>query len=146
MKLTILIAVLVAPVALASNPRPEVRSALDDALLLQADIPAQPPTLPTQASDAARTALSTKAFGQQGAAERAAHANAQAAAAQAARARQEAAKEVAHGAAADAERSATGELHSAAGQARAAQAHDSHPGGPDGHGPATPPGRPSGGP
>jgi len=58
---------------LPSDGRSPVRAEVLEALESQATLPARRPTLPDQASDQARTAQSTIAFGQKGSAERAAH-------------------------------------------------------------------------
>lgn len=97
------------------------------ALVEGATLPAQAPTLPDQASDRAREVHQTIAFGQKGAAQRAAHAHADRAAKAAAKqAREDAANRAARGAAASASRSANADSHAAAGQARAAEARAQH--------------------
>jgi hypothetical protein len=59
--------------------RAEVRAEVTSALESQAALPDRRPTLPDQASDRAREVQSSVAFGQKGAAERAAHRAAEAA-------------------------------------------------------------------
>jgi hypothetical protein len=100
----------------------DTRTVVRDALEAQADLPATPPSLPTQASARAVTVHATIAFGQKGAIERTAHSHANSDAANAARrAQAEIANQAAHEAAA-AER-ANDDRHSAAGQARDENSH-----------------------
>ena len=111
----------------------DTRLALRDALEAQAELPADAPALPTQASDRARTVQATIAFGQKGTLERTAHARANDDANSAARhARAEEANRAAQNAA-DASQKADDERQNAAGQTRAAAAHD-HATGPGANG------------
>lgn len=83
MKATIAATALFAAVLLPASARAEdptsARSEVLEALESQARLPDARPALPDQASDRAREVQSTIAFGQKGAAERAAHQAAQAA-------------------------------------------------------------------
>ncbi len=103
------------------------KRAADDALASKADVPATPPTLPSQAAARATYVHDNIAFGKKGEAERAAHAEAAEQGEESAQtARADAANRAAHGAAAAAARSANADSHAAAGQARATEARTSH--------------------
>lgn len=111
------------------------RTRVHDALEAEASLPVTPPTLPDSASQTARDVHSTTAFGQKGAAERAAHSEAQNAARDAvSRARADAANRAAQGAAASAARSANADSHAAAGQNRADDVHGRSGSGSNGNG------------
>ncbi|WP_242333567.1 MULTISPECIES: hypothetical protein [Anaeromyxobacter] len=94
----------------------ETKDAADGALADKADAPATPPTLPSQASERATYVHENIAFGKQGDAQRAAHAQAQDSARDA---RAHAANAAAHAAAASAAGAASSDAHAAAGQTRA---------------------------
>lgn len=105
---------------------PDATKAADDALADKADVPAKPPTLPSTASDRATYVHDNIAFGKKGAAERAAHSQAdKQGSTDADDAHADAANRAAHGAAASAAAAANGDSHAAAGQARARTARDS---------------------
>lgn len=107
--------VLAAPALAESGATDEVRGALED----QAHAPAVPPTLPDAAADRARTVHQTVAFGQKGAAERAAHSQADQHGRDAAKqAHADAASRAAQAAAARAEHTAASESRDAASQSR----------------------------
>ncbi|WP_242342308.1 hypothetical protein [Anaeromyxobacter terrae] len=94
----------------------DTKDAADGALADKAETPAKPPTLPSQASDRATYVHENIAFGKQGDAQRAAHAQAQDSARDA---RAQAANGAAHAAAASAAGAANSDAHAAAGQTRA---------------------------
>lgn len=105
---------------------PDATKAADDALADKADVPAKPPTLPSTASDRATYVHDNIAFGKKGAAERAAHSQAdKQGRTDTDDAHADAANRAAHGAAASAAAAANGDSHAAAGHARARTARDS---------------------
>jgi hypothetical protein len=109
---------------------PGATQAADDALADKADVPAKPPVLPSTASDRATYVHDNIAFGKKGAAERAAHSQAdRQGATDTDDAHAEAANRAAHAAAASAAAAANGDSHAAAGQARVRTARTSRTGG-----------------
>lgn len=113
--------------AYADDTDGSAKRAADDALESKADVPAKPPTLPSQASARAKFVHENIAFGVKGEAERAAHSEAHEQGVESAgAAHAEAANRAAHGAAAAAAGSANADSHAAAGQARAGEARTSH--------------------
>jgi hypothetical protein len=94
----------------------------DSVLAEKAEIPAKPPTLPSQASDRATFVHENIAFGKKGEAERLAHSQAdKQGKSDADDAHADDANRAAQGAAASAAGSANADSHAAAGQARAGQ-------------------------
>ncbi len=107
----------------ATTPTDDVK----DALEAKADVPATPPTLPTQASDRATYVHANIAFGKKGAAERAAHSQAGVNGQDAAQgAAVDPTTKAAQGIAASTARSANADAHAAAGQAQAGAVRNSH--------------------
>jgi hypothetical protein len=102
----------------ATDPDKQADSVLAD----KAEIPAKPPTLPSQASDRAKFVHENIAFGKHGEAERLAHSQAdKQGKSDADDAHSDDANRAAQGAAASAAGSANADSHNAAGQARAGQ-------------------------
>lgn len=139
--LAMLASLLMVTVALADpgvTVSASAREAAQDALLARADLPAKPPTLPSQAAERATAVHENTAFGKKGEAMRAAHAEAgDQGMAAADDAHADAADRAAQGAAASAAGAANADAHAAAGQARADEARKSHskPPTPPPHGP-----------
>ncbi len=107
--------------ALAEDGADTATQAAHDALADKADVPAKPPTLPSQASDRATFVHENIAFGKKGEAMRAAHSEAENhGTTDADAARADAASHAAQGAAASAAGAANADAHNAAAQARGA--------------------------
>jgi len=120
--------------ALAEDGAGTATQAAHDALADKADVPAKPPTLPSQASDRATFVHENIAFGNKGEAMRAAHSEAQQhGTADADAARADAASRAAQGAAASAAGAANADEHTAAAQSRATHSKPSSV--PSPHGP-----------
>jgi len=117
--------------ALAEEGTDTATQAAHDALADKADVPAKPPTLPSQASDRATFVHENIAFGKKGEAMRAAHSEAENhGTADADAARADAASHAAQGAAASAAGAANADAHTAAAQARGAHSKTPTPRGP----------------
>jgi hypothetical protein len=103
------------------------KKAIDDALAAKADVPAKPPTLPSQASERATFVHENVAFGKKGEAMRSARSEAEKQGqVDADDAHADAANHAAQGAAASAAGAANADAHAAAGQSRADEARTTH--------------------